>query len=199
MRAYAESARGERPSDCEGRRPSRIWLDRICGKNVAARRRADRIGVAVEPVRQSRQVWQDKRHSLGGEAAKRTLIAAMAGRRVLGRSLVVVDLDAELRSVAKDRLELGGDRRVVGVSEGGRSKRRRCRSGEKLNDERERDEKRHQRRSRRGRRGAFARTRRPAFRPPLSCGPSYDHRRRIGKTATPASNARAANVMRLGG
>ena len=59
---------------------------------------------------------------------------------MLGRSLVVVDLGAELRSVAKDRLELGGDRRVVGASEDGRSKRRRCRSGEKLNDKRESDD-----------------------------------------------------------
>ena len=40
-------------------------------------------------------------------------------------------------SVAKQRLELGGDRRVVRAGESGRGKRRRGRSGEKLNDERE--------------------------------------------------------------
>ena len=53
--------------------------------------------VAVELLRQGRQVRRDKGHSLSGEAAERALIAAMAERRVLGRSFVVVDLDAELR------------------------------------------------------------------------------------------------------
>jgi hypothetical protein len=79
---------------------------------------------------------------LRGKAAEWALIAAMAGRRVLGRSLVVVDLDAELGGIAKERLKLGGDRRVIGAGESGRGYRRRCRSGEKLNDKRKRDEKR---------------------------------------------------------
>ena len=91
---------------------------------------------------QGRQVWRDKGHGLGGEAAERTLIATMAGRRVLGRRFVVVDLGAELRRVAEERLKLGGDRRVIGAGEGGRGKRLRRRGGEKLNDERECDEKR---------------------------------------------------------
>ena len=64
----------------------------------------------------------------------------MAGRRVLGRTFVVVDLDAELGGVAKERLELGGDRRVVCAGESGRGHRGRRRSGKKLNDERKRDE-----------------------------------------------------------
>jgi hypothetical protein len=68
----------------------------------------------------------------------------MAGRRVLGRSLVVVDLDAELGGIAKERLKLGCDRRVIGAGESGRGHRRWCRSGEKLNHKRERDEKRRQ-------------------------------------------------------
>ena len=106
-----------------------------------ARRRADRVRVAVESLGRGRQVRRDKRHGLSGEAAERTLIATMAGRRVLGRSFVVVDLDAELGRVAKERLKLGGDRRVIGAGESGRGKRRRRRGGEKLNDQRKRDEK----------------------------------------------------------
>jgi hypothetical protein len=97
--------------------------------------------LAIKSTRQGRQIWRDKRHGLGGEAAERTLIATMAGRRVLGRSLVVVDLDAELGGVAKERLELGGDRRVIGAGESGRGDRRRRRGGEKLNDKRECDDK----------------------------------------------------------
>jgi hypothetical protein len=97
--------------------------------------------LAVKSTRQGRQVWRDKGNGLGGEAAQRTLIATMAGRRVLGGRFVVVDLDAELGGVAKERLKLGGDRRVIGAGEDGRGDRRRSRSGEKLNDKRERDEK----------------------------------------------------------
>jgi len=69
----------------------------------------------------------------------------MAGRRVLARSAVVNDLDAELGCVAEDCLKLGGDRRVVGTKESGRGKGGRRRGGEKLNDERQRDEERGQR------------------------------------------------------
>jgi hypothetical protein len=75
---------------------------------------------AVELLRQSRNVGGDKRHGLRCEAAEWALIAAMAERRVPGRNFVVVDLDAELRSVAEDRFELGGDRRVIGPGEGSR-------------------------------------------------------------------------------
>jgi hypothetical protein len=95
--------------------------------------------LAIKSTGQGRQVWRDKGHGLGGEAAQRTLIATMAGRRVLGRRFVVVDLDAELGGVAKERLKLGGNRRVIGAGEGGRGKRRRRRGGEKLNDKRECD------------------------------------------------------------
>jgi hypothetical protein len=105
------------------------------------------VPVGVEPLRQGRQVWGDKGYGLRGEAAERTLIAAMAGRCVLRLGFIVVDLDAELGRVAKDRLELGGDRRVIGAREGRRGKPRRRRSGEKLDDERERDEERGQSRA----------------------------------------------------
>jgi hypothetical protein len=64
----------------------------------------------------------------------------MAGRVVLGGRFVVVDLDAELGGIAKERLELGGDRRVIGAGESGRHCRG-GRGGEKLNDERKRDDK----------------------------------------------------------
>jgi hypothetical protein len=96
---------------------------------------------AFKPTGRRRQVWRDKRHSLSGEAAERTLIAAMAGRVVLDGRFVVVDLDAELGGVAKQRLELGRDRRVIGAGESGRGESRRRGGGEKLNDERKRNEK----------------------------------------------------------
>ena len=98
--------------------------------------------VAIEPLWQGRQVWRHKRHSLSGEAAERTLIAAMASRVVVGGRFVVVDLDAELGGVAKEGLKLGRDRRVIGASESRRSKSGRRRGGEKLNDERKRDDER---------------------------------------------------------
>ena len=98
--------------------------------------------VAIEPLWQGRQVPRHKRHSLSGEAAERTLIAAMASRVVVGGRFLVVDLDAELGSVAKERLKLGRDRRVIGASESRRSKSGRRRGGEKLNDERKRDDER---------------------------------------------------------
>jgi hypothetical protein len=91
--------------------------------------------LACESTGQRRQVWRDKRHSLSGEAAERTLIAAMAEWVMLDGRFVVVDLDAELSGVAKERLELGGDRRIIGAGESGRGKSRRRRGGEKLNDE----------------------------------------------------------------
>jgi hypothetical protein len=96
---------------------------------------------AFKPTGRRRQVWRDKRHSLSGKAAERTLIAAMAGRVVLDGRFVVVDLDAELGGVAKERLELGRDRRVIGASESGRGESRRRGGGKKLNDERKRNEK----------------------------------------------------------
>jgi hypothetical protein len=65
---------------------------------------------------------------------------------MLARGAVIVSVDAEFRRVAEDRLELGSDRRVIGASEGGRRQRGRGRGGEKLNDERERDNERDQRR-----------------------------------------------------
>jgi hypothetical protein len=104
---------------------------------------------AFEPTGQRRQVWRDKRDSLSGEAAERTLIAAMAGWAMLDRRFVVVDLDAKLGGVAKERLELGGDRRIIGAGESGRGKSRRRRGGEKLNDEGKRNDKRRKRRSER--------------------------------------------------
>ena len=128
-------------SDCEGRRPGGIWLGGIGRKNVAGGRRADRMRIAGEPLRQGREVWRDKRHGLRGEAAERTLIAATTARRVLAGGFVIVDVGAELRRVAEDRLELGGDRRVISASESRRGERRRGRGCEQLNDERESDDK----------------------------------------------------------
>ena len=106
---------------------------------------------AFKSAWQGRQVWRDKGYSLGGEAAERALIAAMASRRVPGWSFVVVDLRAELGGVAEKRLEFGGDRRVIGAGESGRGHRRRRRGGEQLNDERERDEEGRERRPERRR------------------------------------------------
>ena len=65
----------------------------------------------------------------------------MVGRVVLDRRFVVVDLDAKLGGVAEQRLELGGDRRVVGAGESGGGKSRRRRGREQLNDERKRNDK----------------------------------------------------------
>ncbi len=65
----------------------------------------------------------------------------MAGP-VLPRRALIVGMGAELRRVAEKRLELGGDRRVIGAGESGRGHRRRRRRGEKLNDEGKRDEQR---------------------------------------------------------
>jgi hypothetical protein len=111
------------------------------GKNLADGRRADRVRVAVEPLRQRRQVRWDKRHRLSGEAAERTLIATMAGP-VLRRRALIVGMDAELRRAAKQRLEFRCDRCVIGSGESGRGQSRRRRGGEKLNDERKRDQER---------------------------------------------------------
>jgi hypothetical protein len=99
---------------------------------------------AFEPTGQSRQVRRDKRHGLSGEAAKRTLTAAMAEGVMLNRRLVVVDLDAELGSVAKKGLELGGDRRIIGASEGWRGESRPGCDGEQLSYERKSNGKRRQ-------------------------------------------------------
>jgi hypothetical protein len=131
----------EQPSDWEGRRPSRVWLERVGGENVAARGRADRLRFAFKPTGQGRQVWLDKRYSLSGEPAKRALIAAMAGWVMLDGRLVVVALDAELSGVSKERLEFSGDRRIISAGEGRRGKSRRRGGGEKLNDERKRNDK----------------------------------------------------------
>jgi hypothetical protein len=92
------------------------------------------VRVAIEALRQRRQVWRDIRHGLRGAAAEETLIAAMAGS-VLRRRTRIVGMGAELCRVAEDRLELGSDRRIASASESGRGKRRRRRGGEKLNDE----------------------------------------------------------------
>jgi hypothetical protein len=109
------------------------------------------VRLAIDSAGQDRQVWRDKGDGLGGEAAEWALIAAMAGRRVPGWNFVVVDLDAELGGIAKERLKLGGDRRIISAGESRRSKgRRRC-GGEKLNDEREHDKEGRERRPERGR------------------------------------------------
>ena len=53
----------------------------------------------------------------------------MTDRRVLARDAVIVDVDAEIGSVAKDRLKLGGDRGIIGAGEGRRSNGGRRRGG----------------------------------------------------------------------
>jgi hypothetical protein len=152
MRTQRQMARvGRMTVRLRGEGPGRIWLGGISGNNVVARRRADRARVGMELIRQGRQVWRDKGYGLGGEAAERTLSAAMAGRRMLGRGLFVADLDAELGRIPEQRLKLGGDRHVIGAGESGRGHGRRRRGGEKLNDEREGDDKGCKRRPERGR------------------------------------------------
>ena len=153
-------------SDVEGWGAGWIWLGAIGGKNVASGRRASRVRVAVEPLRQGRRIGEDKRHALGGAPAERALIAAIAARRVLVGRAVVVDVGAEFRRVAERRLEFGRDRGVVGAGEGGRRERRRGRRGEQLDDQREGDEERGQGR---------AKSRRAKLRltsPPLAFGPT---------------------------
>jgi hypothetical protein len=77
---------------------------------------------AFKPTGRRRQVWGHKHHGLSCEPAKRALIAAMAGWVVVDGRFVVVDLDAELGGVAKKRLELGGDRRVISPAKAGVAK-----------------------------------------------------------------------------
>jgi len=119
------------------------------GKNLAAGWGTDRMRVAVEPLRRRRQIRRDERDGPSEEAAKRTLIATMAGRWVFRRNFVVVSLYAKLGRIAKQRPKLGGDRCVIGAGESGRGQSRRCRGGEKLNDQRKRDQKRSQGRAER--------------------------------------------------
>ncbi len=187
----------KRSSDCEGRRPGGIGLGGIGGKNVLARRRANRMRVALEPFRQDRQVGRHKGHGLQGAAAERALVAAIAARPMLARRAVVVDVGAELGIVAEQRLELGGDRRFIGAGEGGRRERGRRRDGEKL------DEERRTRRRTRSAASAAAPSRRSAGASPFCrdrpCGTLYAPARRSGKTIAPASRDKtAANVARLG-
>ena len=106
----------------------------IGGKDVEARGRTDRMRFVFEPTGQCRQVWREKGHSLSGEPAERTLVTAMAGRAMVDGRFVFVDLDAELSGVPKKRLQLGGDRPVIGAGESGRGKSWRRRGGEELND-----------------------------------------------------------------
>ena len=77
--------------------------------------------VAVEPFRQRRNSGGTKATACSGEAAERALIAAMAERAMLAGRALIVDVDAEFRRVAEDRLELGGDRRVIRADKGGRA------------------------------------------------------------------------------
>ena len=74
--------------------------------------------VAIDSARQDRRLWRHERRYVGGAAAEKTLITAMAGA-VLRRRALVLDMDAELRRFAEDRLKLGGDRRIIGAGESG--------------------------------------------------------------------------------
>jgi hypothetical protein len=58
----------------------------------------------------------------------------MAGP-MLRRRTLIAGMGAELRRVAEERLEPGGDRRVIGAGESGRDHRGLRSGGEKLNDE----------------------------------------------------------------
>jgi len=92
----------------------------------------------------------------------------MAGP-VLRRRALIAGVGAELRISAEDRLELGGDRRVISARESGRGKGWRRRGGEQLDDERERDEKCGERRSER------RQTSLPALRPKRKCPAPETH------------------------
>jgi hypothetical protein len=59
---------------------------------------------------------------------------------MLGRRALAVGMGAKLGRVAKKRPQFGCDLRVIGAGKLGRSHSRRRRRGEKLNDERARDE-----------------------------------------------------------
>ena len=78
-------------------------------------------------------------HGLQSAAAERALVAAIAARPMLARPMIV-DVGAELGIIAEQRLELGGDRRLIGAGKGGRREGGRRRDGEKLDEERERDD-----------------------------------------------------------
>jgi hypothetical protein len=103
-------------------------------ENVVVGGRANGAIVAIAASRQYWQVWRDKRPSLRGGAAERALIATMARWRMFGRSLIVADLDAELRCVAKLRFELGGDRKIVSPGRNALCESRRRNGGEELNE-----------------------------------------------------------------
>ncbi len=67
------------------------------------------------------------------------MIAARAAWRTLGRRAVIAGVGAELRRVAEDRLELGGDRRVIGASENRRGEHRARGGCEQLHEKRKRN------------------------------------------------------------
>ena len=121
---------GGHSSDSEGRRSRAVGLSGTAEKSKKVRPSADCLRIRLDFFRQRRSVAGEESHGLSGEAAERTLIAATAERRVLARPAVIVDVGAEFRCVAEDRLELCADRRVIGASEGGRSDRGRRRGGE---------------------------------------------------------------------
>ena len=98
--------------------------------------------IAIKPAGQRRQVWRDKPDGLSSEAANRTLIATMARGVMVRWRFVVVDLDAELSGIAKERLEFDCYRRVISARERRCRERRRRRCGEKLKKERKGDDQR---------------------------------------------------------
>ena len=120
QRTRRKAPRGQGSSDSEGRRPRAIRLGPIGGKSVLAGRRANPMRVAVEAIRQHRNVRGYESHGLSGEAAERTLVAAMAERRILAGRAEIVDVRAERRGVAERGPEFGGDPCVIGAGERGR-------------------------------------------------------------------------------
>jgi hypothetical protein len=104
------------------------------------------VRFAFKPAGQRGQVWRDKPDGLSSEAANRTLIATMARWVMVGWRFVVVDLDAELSGVAKERLEFDRYRRVISAGESRCRKRGRRRGGEELNKKRKGDDQRCERR-----------------------------------------------------
>ena len=142
MRA-PDGARGEQSSDCEGRRPGAVGLGRAGGEGAEMRRRADRTASGVEPVWQGRGIGRDERRRLSDESAQRTLVVAMiAGTVRRGRALVV-DMGAEGRGVAENRLEISGDRRRI-VAQNRPGERLLVGHGDQLDEEAERDDERGQ-------------------------------------------------------
>ena len=183
-----EGARGESTVRLRGEAP---------GRDLAGRdRREERRGRAARGSRARRCRAAPARPA--GPAGQTPRPARRSGRADIDRSndrtaracrarSVIVDVGAELRRVAEDRLELGGDRRVIGAGESGRSERGGCRGGEQLNNERERDDEGGQGRAKPAAPNFARRTRRFPFGPPPPTSIRYFVRKENARRTRSAS------------